>query len=98
MQQIMGALLAAQWGYLPICMVLLILGTLFQRRSCWISACFLYIAGCLDSVLVYFPKIGFFQNLKWNWQGKLIEIVVVMILMLIFFPQKAGYHPGEKTT
>jgi uncharacterized membrane-anchored protein len=25
-------------------------------------------------------------------------IAVVMILMLIFFPQKAGYHPGEKTT
>ncbi|GAA1093527.1 CPBP family intramembrane glutamic endopeptidase [Nocardiopsis metallicus] len=37
----------------------------------------------VSMVALFLPRVGFFADLDWNWQGKLIELVWLVVLFLV---------------
>lgn len=57
-----------------------------------LSAYGLFFLCCvLDTVVLFTPHLPWFHDLKWNWQGKFLEVVVFLLLAkLLKLPQSVS--------
>ena len=53
-------------------------------KKCATAAGLFFALALLDTVLIFAPKLPVFSQLHWNWQGKILELVVFLVLARVF--------------
>lgn len=86
MEHLVGIFITAQYTTIPVLGIFFVL-FLFRRDSNILLAMLMfYLISNIDSMILLAPKMEIFHGLQWNWQGKLMEVIAIFLLVQLFAP------------